>query len=391
MSTLKELEQTHTRRANATEIQGLLTGDIERGNEEVHLVKLHRMISCCRLPSCRALCVAVAVSSAWLAAPAAFAQQIDLSLNVIYNDPAIPDSGGTWSLSAKTSNFGLASLGVYLKGIDFELPEDILLTSPTGFVNTTDAAGFDIFLASPVGENVQIALTQPPIDPTNGPEYGLIYGVGSIDNAPDGGAPNYPGQPAGTLSEGSEITSLTGVLNGVWGTADPLMDAAWDSAAVLFEGTFGEGKTPDFFEDVDEGFMESGNVFLTTGSATTAGNISLAENTIVTTVVRSNLILEGGDYNGDGIVDAADYVIWRNNLGASVTPGTGADGNLNGVIDESDYVIWKNNFGNMFPPGSLTGLSPQAVPEPKSLVFCVVLLGLVALWRQPANRLRMFF
>jgi len=52
-----------------------------------------------------------------------------------------------------------------------------------------------------------------------------------------------------------------------------------------------------------------------------------------------------GDYNQDGGVDAADYTVWRNNLGAVAVPGEGADGDGNGQVDEKDYATWKSNYG----------------------------------------------
>ena len=53
-----------------------------------------------------------------------------------------------------------------------------------------------------------------------------------------------------------------------------------------------------------------------------------------------------GDYNENGVVDAADYTIWRNTLGQSVLPGRGADGNLNGTIDAGDFAVWKSKLGS---------------------------------------------
>jgi hypothetical protein len=47
-------------------------------------------------------------------------------------------------------------------------------------------------------------------------------------------------------------------------------------------------------------------------------------------------------YNGDGVVDAADYVVWRNALDSNDPV---ADGNNDGVVDEDDYKLWKSNFG----------------------------------------------
>jgi hypothetical protein len=52
-----------------------------------------------------------------------------------------------------------------------------------------------------------------------------------------------------------------------------------------------------------------------------------------------------GDYNGNLAVDAADFVVWRNTMGAIVSPFSGADGNGDGQIDAADYGVWRANFG----------------------------------------------
>jgi hypothetical protein len=52
-----------------------------------------------------------------------------------------------------------------------------------------------------------------------------------------------------------------------------------------------------------------------------------------------------GDANGDGIVDAADYVMWRKGLGQAVLGGYGADFNGDRMIGQADLDIWKMNFG----------------------------------------------
>ena len=56
-----------------------------------------------------------------------------------------------------------------------------------------------------------------------------------------------------------------------------------------------------------------------------------------------------GDYNFDGQVDAADYVVLRKHNGAAVTAGTGADGDSNGLVDEGDFAIWRSHFGDSLP------------------------------------------
>jgi hypothetical protein len=56
-----------------------------------------------------------------------------------------------------------------------------------------------------------------------------------------------------------------------------------------------------------------------------------------------------GDYNGNGIVDAADYTLWQDTNGTSVTAASGADGNGDGKVDSLDYHVWMTNFGQVLP------------------------------------------
>jgi hypothetical protein len=87
-----------------------------------------------------------------------------------------------------------------------------------------------------------------------------------------------------------------------------------------------------------------------------------------------------GDYNENGVVDAADYVDWRKTLGQPATPaGSGADGDADGTIDQDDYTFWAARFGNTVP-GSGGGAVSTAVPEPASLVLLTT--GLLAVPRR---------
>lgn len=81
-----------------------------------------------------------------------------------------------------------------------------------------------------------------------------------------------------------------------------------------------------------------------------------------------------GDYNNNGIVDAADYVIWRKMSG---TTAALPNDPIGGTIGAAQYTQWRANFGNSFGSGSGSGLgsSVAAVPEPATkslLLFAVV-------------------
>ncbi len=61
-----------------------------------------------------------------------------------------------------------------------------------------------------------------------------------------------------------------------------------------------------------------------------------------------------GDYNNDGKVDAADFVVWRKTDGS-----------------QAGYDTWRANFGNALGSGAAVG-SAAGVPEPASIALIVV-------------------
>jgi len=84
-----------------------------------------------------------------------------------------------------------------------------------------------------------------------------------------------------------------------------------------------------------------------------------------------------GDYNHNGTVDAADYVLWREGDPA-------ADSNGDTVVDQIDYDFWRANFGNP-GPGAGTN-SGGAVPEPVSAAFIAIGLAACCCSRRCAMR-----
>ena len=59
-----------------------------------------------------------------------------------------------------------------------------------------------------------------------------------------------------------------------------------------------------------------------------------------------------GDYNGNHVVDAADYTIWRDNLGApgSVLGANRDPANGSGVVGPADYTSWKAHLAKQVVP-----------------------------------------
>jgi hypothetical protein len=82
-----------------------------------------------------------------------------------------------------------------------------------------------------------------------------------------------------------------------------------------------------------------------------------------------------GDYNGDSKVDAADYTVWRDNLGTTTVLPNDPVG---GTIGTTQYTNWKNNFG-LGAGSGLGGVS--AVPEPSVCLLCLLASVGVLGWR----------
>jgi hypothetical protein len=87
-----------------------------------------------------------------------------------------------------------------------------------------------------------------------------------------------------------------------------------------------------------------------------------------------------GDYNSNGVVDAADYVMWRNNLDQQVTL---PNDTTPGTVSQADYDVWRANFGQMADIGGPLGTG-AAVPEPGTwlLALAAVAMASVASRRQ---------
>ncbi|MCC7086173.1 MAG: hypothetical protein IT427_14315 [Pirellulales bacterium] len=94
--------------------------------------------------------------------------------------------------------------------------------------------------------------------------------------------------------------------------------------------------------------------------------------------VAANLSsLVPGDFNGDGNVDGADFVIWQTNFpkaeGGMLDTG---DANGDGAVDGADFVVWQTNFP--FTPSAGTNF----VPEPFAWTLAAIGGAFVMMWRR---------
>jgi hypothetical protein len=95
-------------------------------------------------------------------------------------------------------------------------------------------------------------------------------------------------------------------------------------------------------------------------------------------VAAYSLVVAAGDFNADGTVDAADYVVWQSTVGSSMD--LRADGNGDGAIDDADYQVWRAHFGTTY---NGVGLELSTVPEPTTrLLLLVCALAMIHSTRQ---------
>lgn len=85
-----------------------------------------------------------------------------------------------------------------------------------------------------------------------------------------------------------------------------------------------------------------------------------------------------GDFNKNGVIDAADYTVWRDTVGVlgSETAHPAADANHDFRVDEADYAAWVAAFNGGASPSSV------ALPEPGGCVIAGLVATGVALTRR---------
>ncbi|TWT73793.1 hypothetical protein Pla123a_36870 [Posidoniimonas polymericola] len=81
-----------------------------------------------------------------------------------------------------------------------------------------------------------------------------------------------------------------------------------------------------------------------------------------------------GDFNADGLVDAADYTLWRDNSGDADETAIGFNGDGLDGVDAKDLQLWKDNYGTDYGVAAAS----IAAPEPGALVLLTAAAGLAA-------------
>ncbi|MEM9658308.1 MAG: dockerin type I domain-containing protein, partial [Planctomycetota bacterium] len=174
--------------------------------------------------------------------------------------------------------------------------------------------------------------------------------------------------------DGLTITSASGALDPLWTPNEGALSDDWvlsnpseEQLAVL---------------NPDDQVTLAGGGSLLLGTLFTGGEaaelqdlqfdfILVGEEEIRDGVVRyQTLIGETGDFNADGLVDGADFLLWQRQLG--LIGEQPADGNRDGVVDVADLAIWETQYG-IAPVAAANA----TVPEPASVALSL-LAGVLA-------------
>jgi hypothetical protein len=154
----------------------------------------------------------------------------------------------------------------------------------------------------------------------------------------------------------------------------------WSSLADQSEPGWQESNpTPDSLTEIN---ISSGTSLAGSGTfdlgAAYGGNVNSSNNLTFSFSLTGGGVFNGiveytdgnvslGDFNGDGFINTADYVILRNNW---LSDGNGLNQNGevtgDGIVSLDDYAKFKNE---LFPGGASAFAAAMAVPEPASLVL----------------------
>ena len=185
------------------------------------------------------------------------------------------------------------------------------------------------------------------------------------DNTVNGGTLTVSGTSA-TVGTG-DVTVNGGTFEIASGVANAIADAAMLSIDGAGMVNLGSGINEIIAGLTLDGVMQAGGTY---GSSMSGAQFQLDDwfsGMGILTVADPGL---DGDYNGDGTVDAADYVMWRKNPAA-----------FGG--DPAGYNTWRANFGEGGAGGgALSGRA--AVPEPSTTML--LLLGIGALLSATGRR-----
>jgi T5SS/PEP-CTERM-associated repeat protein len=218
---------------------------------------------------------------------------------------------------------------------------------------------------------------------------GTLGGDGTVQSNVINGGRVRPGNSPGVLNiVGNYTQQVGGTLEIELGGTIPASqyDSLAVTGAVNVGGTLLVSLINNFIPAAGDSFQILTATAGLTGTFASEMLPDLADNLTWHISYNTNSVLIGvglsgglpGDYNRDGTVDAADYVVWRNNEG---TTNLLPNDLLGGIIDSRQYNQWRANFGATTAGAAAVASADSlsaVVPEPAcNLLLLVGLIGLI--------------
>ncbi|MCA9259088.1 MAG: hypothetical protein KDA61_07805, partial [Planctomycetales bacterium] len=179
-----------------------------------------------------------------------------------------------------------------------------------------------------------------------------------------------------SLSDRSPAVDPVGAGTGIgetWDEAGGASDAVLSEAFLLGSSVFATGRS----ESLGNAFRVGGDANSlefqyrnADSGAVVIGNVELTD------------VGPSPDFNGDGAVDGADFLIWQRGRGLTgQTSNAQGDANGDGIVNGTDLAGWAGLFGSAnAQAGAQTGFA--AVPEPHALLLGYAAVAAVAIRRR---------
>jgi hypothetical protein len=266
-----------------------------------------------------------------------------------------PTTGGyvrsyTFTVASDRTNGDGITRGVGVVEFDFENgnTRPIQVLSNLSINNGLDNTPQGTFAASTRSSRLNLVLNSAPTVTAGVPQNLGLFDV------------NFRGLVGGTIGgtgdlDGDGIFNDDRVFSNA-NAANPLAVSAAYYQDSIVSATFGSTK-------YNWKISYTGNITWTDDNNSIVNSVTGTGGTDVVLIgFNTESVGVPGDYNNNGVVDAADYVLWRKNPGS-----------FGG--DPGGYTTWRTRFGNT----SGSGLSATAVPEPGAiLLFIASSVGLLA-------------
>lgn len=273
-------------------------------------------------------------------------------------------------------------------GDDTQLREKLLVSGPVVNNGTIESLGGEMEFQSPVINNLEFVARNAVMRFLNDPLAPGLDNNGAIvvggNSTLHGEIVNNPGSSFTVLPNSDVLTigDLTFTASSFFATAIGDSQGSFDvvgttditDSFLVLDYTTGQPSNPGDTYTILSGNSPVMGMFANAGDQAYADgrlwDIGYAGNSVTVTATPFAVTPFGADFNGDGIVNAADLAIWSANYGLEGPAGfldTLGDADGDGDVDGADFLKIQKDLGG--PPSILAAIA--TVPEPSALLLAL--------------------